>query len=134
MPLTKVTTAMTAATPMTTPSRVSTERSLFAQRDSKAMWMASTILTDSESPFAKHHPTYPPQSWSKPPYDRANATIQDGFDGAKDTARALHPVAEQQNQPFQPSFKVDFQRSLESLEGCIVRGWWEPERKFRSIA
>src|SRR5579872_189300 len=41
MPLTKVTTAMTAATPITTPSRVSTERSLLAHRDSRAMRMAS---------------------------------------------------------------------------------------------
>src|SRR5579872_3689451 len=41
MPLTKVTTAITAATPITTPSRVSTERSLLAHKDSRAMRMAS---------------------------------------------------------------------------------------------
>src|SRR5271157_4920932 len=45
MPLTKVTTAITAATPMTTPNRVSAERSLFAHSDSRAMRMASTMVT-----------------------------------------------------------------------------------------
>src|SRR5215469_9731189 len=41
MPFTNVTTAMTAATPMTTPSKVKTERSLFAHRDCNAMRTAS---------------------------------------------------------------------------------------------
>src|SRR5438093_3468262 len=41
MPLTNVTTAMTAATPITTPSSVKAERSLFAQSDCKAIRMAS---------------------------------------------------------------------------------------------
>ena len=44
MPLTKVTTAITAATPITTPSRVSRERSLFAHSDCRAMRMASTVF------------------------------------------------------------------------------------------
>ncbi len=42
MPATNVTTAITAATPITTPSRVSTERSLFAHSDCSAMRMASS--------------------------------------------------------------------------------------------
>src|SRR5271155_2412830 len=41
MPFTNVTTAMTLATPMTTPSRVRTERSLFAQSDCSAIFTAS---------------------------------------------------------------------------------------------
>src|SRR5215469_1311027 len=45
MPLTKVTTAITAATPMTTPSRVRIERSLFAHSDSRATRMASRTVT-----------------------------------------------------------------------------------------
>src|SRR5271170_6271416 len=40
-PLTSVTTAMTLATPMTTPSSVSTERSLFAHSDCSAIFTAS---------------------------------------------------------------------------------------------
>src|SRR4051812_22173683 len=44
MPFTKVTTAMTAATPMTTPSKVSTDRSLFAHNDCRAMRMASRLF------------------------------------------------------------------------------------------
>src|SRR5579862_1919596 len=44
MPLTNVTTAMTAATPITTPSSVNAERSLFAQSDCSASRMASVIF------------------------------------------------------------------------------------------
>src|SRR5215475_2117721 len=44
MPLTKVTTAITAATPMTTPISVRAERSLFAQSDWRAIRMASEIF------------------------------------------------------------------------------------------
>src|SRR5580704_9782877 len=44
MPLTKVTTAITAATPITTPSSVSTERSLFAHSDRNAILIASEIF------------------------------------------------------------------------------------------
>src|SRR5579862_351036 len=44
MPLTKVTTAITAATPMTTPSRVSAERSLFAHNERNAILMASVTF------------------------------------------------------------------------------------------
>src|SRR5581483_12186829 len=44
MPETNVTTAMTAPTPMTTPSNVSTERSLFAQSDCSATRMASLMF------------------------------------------------------------------------------------------
>src|ERR1700722_258987 len=46
MPETKVTTAITAATPITTPSTVSTERSLFAHRERSAMRMDSTMCMD----------------------------------------------------------------------------------------
>ena len=44
MPLTKVTTAITADTPITTPSSVSTDRSLFAQSDSSAIRIASEVV------------------------------------------------------------------------------------------
>src|SRR6266446_5933396 len=44
MPLTNVTTAITAATPITTPSRVSAERSLFAHNDRNAILMASVMF------------------------------------------------------------------------------------------
>src|SRR4029077_19855992 len=44
MPLTKVTTAITAATPITTPSKVSAERSLFAHNDRNAILMASVMF------------------------------------------------------------------------------------------
>src|SRR5580704_16348648 len=44
MPLTKVTTAITAATPITTPSKVSAERSLFAHNDRNAILMASLMF------------------------------------------------------------------------------------------
>jgi hypothetical protein len=44
MPLTKVTTAITADTPITTPSKVSTDRSLFAHNDCKAMRIASRVF------------------------------------------------------------------------------------------
>src|SRR6266446_10839545 len=44
MPLTNVTTAITAATPITTPSRVSAERSLFAHNDRNAILMASLMF------------------------------------------------------------------------------------------
>src|SRR6516164_2903293 len=44
MPFTKVTTAMTADTPITTPSSVSTDRSLLAHRDSRAIRMASEMV------------------------------------------------------------------------------------------
>src|SRR5229473_7587112 len=44
MPLTNVTTAITAATPITTPSMVSAERSLFAHNDRNAILMASVIF------------------------------------------------------------------------------------------
>src|SRR5580698_5799954 len=43
MPETNVTTAITAATPITTPSSVSTERSLLAQSERSAMRMDSRI-------------------------------------------------------------------------------------------
>src|SRR5436309_12287093 len=46
MPLTNVTTAMTAATPITTPRSVKAERSLFAQSDCRAMRMASRKFID----------------------------------------------------------------------------------------
>lgn len=42
-PLTSVTTAITLATPMTTPSSVSTERILLAQSDCNASFSASLI-------------------------------------------------------------------------------------------
>src|SRR5258708_165170 len=44
MPETKVTTAITAATPITTPSSVSTERNLFAHSDCSAIRMASATF------------------------------------------------------------------------------------------
>ena len=44
MPLTNVTTAITAATPITTPSKVSAERSLFAHNDRNAILMASVMF------------------------------------------------------------------------------------------
>src|SRR5208282_391910 len=44
MPLTKVTTAITAATPITTPSKVSAERSLFAHSDRNAILIASVMF------------------------------------------------------------------------------------------
>jgi len=44
MPLTNVTTAITEETPITTPSKVSTERSLFAHSDCRAMRMASEMF------------------------------------------------------------------------------------------
>src|ERR1700686_497010 len=44
MPLTKRTTAITAATPITTPSKVSAERSLFAHNDRNAILMSSVIF------------------------------------------------------------------------------------------
>src|ERR1700674_6131202 len=44
MPLTNVTTAITAATPITTPSKVSAERSLFAHNDRNAILMASVTF------------------------------------------------------------------------------------------
>src|ERR1700690_3199242 len=43
MPPTKVTTAITAATPMTTPRSVSTDLSLLAQSDCNAILMASVM-------------------------------------------------------------------------------------------
>src|SRR5438046_3031940 len=46
IPLTNVTTAITAATPITTPSRVSAERSLLAHRDCSEMRMASRKFMD----------------------------------------------------------------------------------------
>src|ERR1700722_14661345 len=52
MPLTKVTTAITAATPITTPSRVRTERSLFAHNDRKAILIASEIFMGQNRPQA----------------------------------------------------------------------------------
>src|SRR5208337_341335 len=56
IPLTKVTTAMTADTPITTPNSVSTDLSLLAQSDSRAIRIASEVVisacpwTVSESP------------------------------------------------------------------------------------
>src|SRR5271167_3259004 len=47
MPLTNVTTAITAATPMTTPSKVSAERSLFAHNDRNAILIASEMFMKS---------------------------------------------------------------------------------------
>src|SRR5258708_30354203 len=47
MPLTKVTTAITAATPMTTPSKVSAERSLSAHNDRNAILIASVMFIGS---------------------------------------------------------------------------------------
>src|ERR1700686_502882 len=47
MPLTNVTTAITAATPITTPSRVSAERSLFAHNDRNAILIASVMFMRS---------------------------------------------------------------------------------------
>src|SRR5580658_523929 len=44
MPLTNVTTAITAATPITTPSKVRAERSLFAHNDRNAILMASVMF------------------------------------------------------------------------------------------
>src|SRR5205814_3740527 len=44
MPLTNVTTAMTAATPMTTPSKVRADLNLFAHSDCRAMRMASAMF------------------------------------------------------------------------------------------
>src|ERR1039458_10393931 len=44
MPLTNVTTAITAATPITTPSKVSAERSLFAHNDRNAILIASEMF------------------------------------------------------------------------------------------
>src|SRR3982074_1081677 len=51
MPLTNVTTAITAATPMTTPSKVNTERSLFAHSDWSAIRMASAMFIKRTSDF-----------------------------------------------------------------------------------
>src|ERR1700759_26587 len=50
MPFTNVTTAITAATPITTPSSVSTERSLFAHSDASAIFIASAIFMNGSSP------------------------------------------------------------------------------------
>src|SRR5271167_3259628 len=44
IPFTNVTTAITAATPITTPSKVSAERSLFAHNDRNAILMASVTF------------------------------------------------------------------------------------------
>src|SRR5690242_8990632 len=46
MPETKVTTAITAAMPITTPSSVSTERSLFAHSERSAIRMASAMFME----------------------------------------------------------------------------------------
>jgi hypothetical protein len=46
MPLTNVTTAITAATPITTPSKVSAERSLFAHNDWNAILIPSVMCID----------------------------------------------------------------------------------------
>ena len=45
----ELTTAITAATPITTPSKVKAERSLFAQSDRSAMRMASRIVMERAS-------------------------------------------------------------------------------------
>src|SRR5271168_3057274 len=47
MPLMNVTTAMTDAMPITTPSNVSTERNLFAHNDCRAIRMASIMCMKS---------------------------------------------------------------------------------------
>ena len=47
MPDTKVTTAITEEIPITTPSSVSTERSLFAHNDRNAILMASAMCMGS---------------------------------------------------------------------------------------
>src|SRR5208282_385999 len=44
IPFTNVTTAITAATPITTPSKVSAERSLFAHNDRNAILIASVMF------------------------------------------------------------------------------------------
>src|ERR1700722_13410616 len=49
MPETNVTTAITAATPITTPSSVSTERSLFAHSERNAMRMDSRVCINRVS-------------------------------------------------------------------------------------
>ena len=46
MPFTKVTTAITAATPITTPNKVRIERSLLAHSDCRAMRTASSVFMD----------------------------------------------------------------------------------------
>ena len=53
MPETNVTTAITAAIPITTPSSVSTERSLFAHRERSAMRMASAMFMRSAFGLAR---------------------------------------------------------------------------------
>jgi hypothetical protein len=50
MPETNVTTAITAATPITTPSSVSTERSLFAHSERSAMRMDSAMFIGTGAP------------------------------------------------------------------------------------
>src|SRR5258708_8052335 len=82
MPLTNVTTAITAATPMTTPSKVSTERSLFAHSDCNAMRMASPMFINRTSDLR-------PQTLDLKPQRRDQSNSEFG-DAARHTdARSL---------------------------------------------
>src|ERR1700676_4545314 len=63
MPFTNVTTGITAATPITTPSKVSAERSLFAHNDRNAILMASVTFIGQvagvRSPVLRRFPRAP---------------------------------------------------------------------------
>ena len=83
MPLTNVTTAITAATPITTPSSVSTDLSLLAHSESRAIRIASVIFMQSK--FIRQETLSVYQSPRRP-----QVRFIQHFDGVYGKTRAKH--------------------------------------------